>query len=184
MTLRVETMTDTLGERLSALMDGELSEAEAEPVLEALRQDNELQSRWERYQLIGDALRNHLPDYMSADLASQVSEALANEPALLVPQARRRALPLVLRPVAGLAVAASVAMVAILGLQLLRDNEASPVLGPVADAGRTTQPNLERPSVQTQLDRRYLVNHYEHAPTNGMKGMLPYATVVGYDTGR
>lgn len=77
-------------EPLSALADGELSDAEVAALCGAWRQDDALRRRWHAYQLIGDVLR-------SDDLASEPSRdaaflarfraRLASEPVVLAPAA-------------------------------------------------------------------------------------------------
>ncbi len=180
-------MTDKLGEQLSALVDGEFPEKKTAALLETLESDKELQRRWERYQLIGDAIRHNLPAYVGPDLASRVSEALHDEPPLLTPRPGVREISSALRPAAGFAIAASVATLAVFGLRSLTEGDGSPVTGLNQQASAVeasgTHWNLGQPAVESKLNR-YLVNHYEYAPTNGMKGMLPYVTVVGHDDRR
>ncbi|MFZ0790332.1 MAG: hypothetical protein WAM94_12015, partial [Chromatiaceae bacterium] len=42
---------------------------------------------------------------------------------------------------------------------------------------------LNTPDLQSKLDL-FLVNHQEAAPATGVKGMLPYATLIGYEAAR
>ena len=42
---------------------------------------------------------------------------------------------------------------------------------------------LADPGLESKLDR-FLVNHQASSPANGIKGIFPYATVVGYEAGR
>jgi sigma-E factor negative regulatory protein RseA len=52
------------------------------------------------------------------------------------------------------------------------------------EAGRPSQRwHVDQPGVANKLDR-LLVNHQEYAPATGINGMMPYATLVSYDTGR
>ena len=109
-------MNIPLEERISALFDDEVGAFEARRLTDELLGDPELQRRWGRYQLIGDALRNELPAQVSCDFAERVHVAIAREPALqAAPTGRVR--PRWLKPLAGLAVAASVAGLAILTLR-------------------------------------------------------------------
>jgi hypothetical protein len=39
------------------------------------------------------------------------------------------------------------------------------------------------PKLEPKLDR-FLINHQASSPVSGIKGLLPYATVVGYESGR
>ena len=107
-------------ERISALVD---SEAESASWLKAVVQDSEQQQVWNRYHLIGDAMRNELPKQLDTDLASRIAAALADEPTVLAPVAKattsrwQPAVVRVLRGAGQFAMAASVAAVTILGVQ-------------------------------------------------------------------
>ena len=80
-------------EPLSALVDGELPDAEVAPLCAAWRNDAELRRRWHAYQLIGDVLRS---DDLAGDPAhdaafvAQLRSRLAAEPVVLAPQALPR----------------------------------------------------------------------------------------------
>jgi sigma-E factor negative regulatory protein RseA len=96
---------------LSALADGECSDVESSSVLSAAK-DEQARSVWARYHLIGSAMRNELPRFIDSSFADRLQQVIANEPTVLAPRERRA--PSWLRPVAGMAIAASVAAVAVL----------------------------------------------------------------------
>jgi sigma-E factor negative regulatory protein RseA len=103
-------------------MDGECSEAERLATERALAEE-EVQCHWWRYHLIGEIMRGEVPRYTDPAFALRVSRALATEPTVLRPG---RSSPKWARPVAGAAIAASVAMVAVLGVRNLDVNTAAP----------------------------------------------------------
>ncbi len=70
-------------EQISALMDGDLSDAE---VLNELEMDSDLQDTWGRYHLIGDAMRGDLPVNLQLDLSDRIMAALEDEPTILAPK--------------------------------------------------------------------------------------------------
>ncbi|HHQ4613736.1 sigma-E factor negative regulatory protein [Aeromonas veronii] len=70
-------------EQISALMDGDLSDAE---VLNELEMDSDLQDTWGRYHLIGDAMRGDLPVNLQLDLSDSIMAALEDEPTILAPK--------------------------------------------------------------------------------------------------
>jgi sigma-E factor negative regulatory protein RseA len=74
-------------ERVSALMDGELEESEAEVELSRAKGDPAMREAWDTYHLIGDALRGQAA--LSADVLAKVSSALEQEPTVLAPRSRR-----------------------------------------------------------------------------------------------
>jgi len=105
----VKAMTDRLKEQLSAFLDGELPEAETTLLLKRLDRDDELKATLSRYSLIGAVMRADVDTPASRHVAARVRAAIAREP---VPGSRPSSRWL--RPAAGLAVAAGVAMAAVL----------------------------------------------------------------------
>ncbi len=76
-------------EPLSALADGQLTEAELERVLEVCAHDEHLHARWRDYHLIGEALRGR-KDLLAAsspeaDFLARLRPALQRSPTLAVP---------------------------------------------------------------------------------------------------
>lgn len=126
-------------EHLSSLIDGELDAAEASAVLDALCRDAELQRRWSDLQLVGDALRSTEVAACHVDgFCARVRQALADEPTVLAPRARRS--PMRRYAIPGFAVAASMAAIAFVAVPLLRSpapdmtaqkQPAAPVSAPV-----------------------------------------------------
>lgn len=130
-------------ERISVLMDGELAEASW---LRSAIQDAEQQETWSRYHLIGDVLRNELPDTLNWDLADKIAMRLEEEPTILAPRPslwRERVRPAaanLLRHGGQFAIAASVAAMSIIGVRYyqhnqLMSNSPSPVLNTVPIGG-------------------------------------------------
>jgi sigma-E factor negative regulatory protein RseA len=175
-------MKQNLHEQLSALVDDELAPAEHALLIRRLARDAALQQRLARYQLVSDGLQNHLPGHVDAGFHRRVRAALQDEP---VPQSGAGRLASLFRPLAGAAVAASVAVVAVLSLQSIREDDpagvpavaATPSAGDYIRAARDPQPAPGNGMAQG-LDG-YLVNHYEYAVNRGMQGMLPYVRLVG-----
>ena len=106
-------MNNSNKEQLSALMDDEFDGLEKNQVEQILK-DPEALETWSRYHLISDSLRGNLPEHLDRELAEKVSGAVAKEPAIVAPARLPRTLA---KPVAGFAIAASVAALAILGVQ-------------------------------------------------------------------
>jgi sigma-E factor negative regulatory protein RseA len=178
-------MNDKLHEQLSALVDDELTESERTLLVKRIAVDDDLHQRLSRYQLISDALQNHLPDRVDPGFSARVRTVLRTEPAATSVTPGRRLAALV-RPAAGLALAASVAVVAVLSLQSVRQQSpATPVVAKAPDAadyiraGEAGHP-ADRSRVEKKLDI-YLVNHNEYAVNRGMRGMLPYVRLVGHE---
>jgi hypothetical protein len=176
-------MKDKLHEQLSALVDDELAEHEQALLLKQLAVDTGLQVRLSRYQLVSDALHNHLPQRIDPAFHTRVQAALGDAPPLRAGGTVVRSL---LKPATGVAIAASVAVVAVLSLQSIRTEEpdAAPLLASAPEAGGGTYLRADIPPPPAPLARGldvYLVNHNEYAVNRGMQGMLPYVRLVGQD---
>lgn len=185
-------------QQLSALIDGELGAASLPSLMDALARDPELAARWERYHLISTALHGEAISRELRGVAPAVAARLASEPTILVPAAlRRRTFRVQIAPMAGAALAATAAFLAVFAVPTFVHvggpaNESS--VPAVAVAEPPAQPefmlsdsgsrwHISQPDVEDKLDR-LLVTHQEYAPASGMKGLLPYATFVGYEAGR
>ena len=178
------TMKDKLHEQLSALVDDELAEHEQALLLKQLAADTELQAQLSRYQLASDALHNHLPQRIDPAFHTRIQAALGDAPPQRSGSSAIRAL---LKPATGVAVAASVAVVAVLSMQSIRDvnPDGAPLLASAPDAGGGTYLRADiPPPASAPLARGldvYLVNHNEYAVNRGMQGMLSYVRLVGQD---
>jgi negative regulator of sigma E activity len=173
-------MNESLNEQISALVDDELAGAEQALLIRRLAAEPALRERLSRYQLISDALQDHLPRHIDSGFQERVHAALRQEPAV---HASPSGLATLLKPAAGLAVAASVAVVAVLSLQSLRQEtpEATSVVATapaheeyIRAAGESAP---EQPRTAAQNLDIYLVNHNEFTVS---RGMLPYMRLVGH----
>jgi sigma-E factor negative regulatory protein RseA len=183
-------MSDEIREQLSALVDDELNELERPLLLGRLQRDAGLRERFGRYQLIGEVLRG-AGRTATLSVAGRVRDALEREqPGPLVP-ARRAGYPW--KPLAGVGVAASVALVAVLAVTTLRDSAVDnpPPLASGEAASRVAQADRQREQqwqrIEPRIDARlsgYLVNHSEYAASRGMQGVMPHVRIVGFDHDR
>lgn len=110
-------MSDPIREQVSAFLDGELPDSEAELLLKRLTRDPELRQSFGRYALIGEAIRGQASPALSAGFAQRLNRAIDGEPAVAVAPPGRTRGSRWWRPFAGAAVAAGVAAVAVVALQ-------------------------------------------------------------------
>lgn len=180
-------MAEKTGEQLSALMDCECDASELELAIRRLIKDQDLKKRWRRYHLIGDALKNNLPEVMDAEFAERIRIAIdANLPLQTSPRASR--LSSWYKPLTGFALAASVASIAVFGLRATwsENNGASPGQL-ITTASSRPVVNIDNGAFNEEARSRlnsYLVNHSEYASLNSVRGVLPYVHMVGYQTNR
>ena len=184
-------MNDKVNEQISAWVDGELPERELELLLARMESDPALAARWEKYHLIQDALRNRLPARVDPGFAGRVQAAIAGD-ASTPSGVPVRGLPRWLKPVAGTAIAASVAAAMVLVMQPRGQTDSAPVVvaqapvaAPAGDQYRRvagTRWDVERPRVGDHLNQ-YLVNHNEFAARHGLPAVSAHVRVVSYDPG-
>ena len=133
-------MTNSSDERISALIDGELDEQARQDMVNELIKKDEARATWARYHLISDTLRQSLPGGMDMQFSSRVMAALQDEPTVLAPRTPQ-GLQFGKR-LAGLAVAASVAAVAVMGVQLMVQEDGQGPAGQIAQTPTTLSPNV------------------------------------------
>jgi sigma-E factor negative regulatory protein RseA len=109
-------MSEQIREQVSAFLDGELPNSETELLLKRLTRDPELRESFGRYALIGEAVRGASRAYLTKGFAGRINLAIDGEATASVPGTHGRA-PRWWRPLAGVAVAAGVAAVAVVALQ-------------------------------------------------------------------
>lgn len=170
-------MNDALKMQISAFVDGELPGNEAELLTRRLCQDEELRREAERYFAIGGLMRGErrlpgietLRERISAALEEQTQEPAAADTGNRL-----------LRPAAGVAIAASVALLAIIGLrQVNHPGGAETLIADTAgvaidDGAGYTEPAArdvmsDRPS---EMLMQYYLSHGETSSELGANGIL------------
>jgi sigma-E factor negative regulatory protein RseA len=177
-------MSESVKEQLSVYLDGEIADAELELLAKRVARDAELGGALSRYALIGESLRGD-PAAASRDFAANVMAALEQEPGIDSRPTISATLLRRLRPVAGFAVAAGVAAVAVLTVQqggmapaLVADNQVettTPVTLSVDDEPSYTVPmTTGQPSAFVPAARltNYVVAHSEYSSPLGRRTVL------------
>ena len=183
-------------EKISAWLDDAVELDEVDSIQAA--QSTETYSTATRYNMIGDAIRGQIADASMIDISASVREAISREPEL-APRARpaRTAkhaekaytgLGSWLKPVGGLAVAATVAMVMVVTLTDQQTESGNAVVANVGQqpvqalpvnnvTPRYASPGYAMPAVNLNS---YVTQHSEYAAQDTMQGMMPYARAVSY----
>ena len=166
-------MNDAIREQLSAFVDGELPENEAELLLRRMSQDAELRQDVAEYLAIGRLIRSE-PGLAGADrLHERIAAAIDEKPADAGDNAGAMQVSRAIRPLAGIAVAATVALVAIFALQQTTgvDELASEMPVPLA-SDITPGPVVPSIDAQEERQRQYFRNHAESSSQLGANGMI------------
>jgi len=166
-------MNDAIREQLSAFVDGELPENEAELLLRRMSQDAELRQDVAEYLAIGRLIRSE-PGLAGADrLHERIAAAIDEKPAGAADNAGAIPASRAIRPLAGIAVAATVALVAIFALQQTTgiDELSSETPVPLA-SDNTPGPVVPSIDAQEERQRQYFRNHAESSSQLGANGMI------------
>ena len=183
-------MSEQIYSQVSAFVDDELVEAESELLIRRLCRDSDVSAKLERYGLIGEAMRGSAAGF-DAGLANRISAALADDDTQDKSRSRKPASGTsFLKPLAGIAVAASVAAAALLVVAPQLENGTIDPEAPVAALAdiAVSEPAAAYvvPAAKAQMPadtvlqlNRYLVQHSEYASRIQPSSVFSYR-VVGY----
>jgi sigma-E factor negative regulatory protein RseA len=177
-------------EHLSSLMDGEFSKEAGLFLTRRLSSDKAMCETWERYHLIRDCIRQPGSKQVVIGLSAKLNASLSAEEQLPV---RTRTNYRWLKPVSGLAIAASVAMMAIVvtapqtGEVTGTDGTAltTPAIQPFVSPNTlplvpVSQAASFAPEQQASSNRlnAYLLRHNQMARTAGRQGFVSFVPIV------
>ncbi|MCP3689028.1 MAG: sigma-E factor negative regulatory protein [Gammaproteobacteria bacterium] len=202
--------------KLSVILDEYSDDEAGNAVLDEVIGDINLQYQMHRYQIIGDVMRHELPDHIDPGLCRQVmaevekidsSDKLSANASVFFRGSGFFSSWPTLRPFAGMAVAASVALISVsiwqtalvspeqgtgidavissVQQQKIKTLASQPVLGNTftvstgLDRGMRWTVIQDVPNLQQKLNA-YLVNHTEYSVP--VQGLIPHVRVAGYDS--
>ena len=155
---------------ISALMDGELFEDEADVLYDQIKRSPDAHDDWAIYHMIGDVLRQ--PESIHRDIGARVHERLLNEATVLAP--RSHALKQKARVFALSAAASLLAVSVVAWMSLQISPETAPQLA-------MQQSNIRPVNLQIQpKSSDYLMAHQEFSPSNDINGGASYIRTVTY----
>ena len=189
-------------EHISSLMDGELSRETGLFLTRRLSADEELVGTWERYHLIRDCIRQpgiRMPMVnLSQRMRIALSEDTAGQDTAGQEAAGQASQPLTSRswfkPVAGFAIAATVALMAIVAIepgqvQQGSDIASTPAVQPFSSPNvLPTSPNSQAASYSPQSQQRnarlnsYLVRHNQLVGSVSSQGFLSFVPIISNAT--
>lgn len=164
-------------DKISALMDGELDEAQAREQLARLNRDQELTEHWRTFHVIGDTLRGERA-LLSTDFNHRLAARLGQEPTVLAPRNTpgRRLVTY------ALSAAASLSAVALVGWMAF-NNPLAPrteIAKDPAPAAPAVAVAPEQPASIPSDGRmnEYLLAHQGFSPSTSIQGVAPYIRSV------
>jgi sigma-E factor negative regulatory protein RseA len=194
-------MNEKLRESVSALVDGEADDLELRRLLAGAEEMAGVRAAWRDYHLQRDSLNGVDMTFAHIDISQRVQAALADEAIAAAPVGARW-----WRPLASVAVAASVATVVVIGARSfspVSDNSAAlaqvsassavnrvfpaqsgPAVGNVAVSAQLNTPLYPAQTVALDPDQlaqqrlqMYLLRHTERAALNNGQGVISFAKV-------
>jgi negative regulator of sigma E activity len=169
-------------ESLSALLDGECSDAELDQVLAELERDPALRRQFSRQCLARDARMGTRIRSADADFSSRVLAALQDEPAVVVPFGTRvRRLPW--RTAVSLAAAAALGAVAVLVVapqSQVAPVQVAPVAAPAAIGEAQEKQFADLDDEHARQLRNYVIAYSQSRGQQGVGSTLGYARYAAY----
>jgi negative regulator of sigma E activity len=188
----IDSNSDEPRQNLSSFMDGEVEKSAGSFLVRRLASDSSLRATWDRYHMIRDCLQQHDTQLVHTDLCSRVNLAIELEDQQQPVVSRHLAW---IKPIAGIAIAASVALVAVFtvgpGQQdgapgiapapVMAAQSAAPFVSPnIGDIVPPAQPvNLS--GNQTSADdkaKAYLLRHYQLTGDGSGQGFVALVPIV------
>jgi sigma-E factor negative regulatory protein RseA len=156
-------------QNISALMDGELFDDEADALLDKIKRNPDVQAEWDLYHLVGDALRQ--PDHLHADISLSLRERLRAEPTVVAPRSRIK------QNVKWFALSAAAS---VMGMALVAWMSVQIGSGPVPQVAMQQTQSALRPAsfpVKPAMND-YLMAHQEFSPSTEVQGAASYIRTV------
>ena len=188
-------------EKISAYIDDALNAEEIESLIrmnESVEQSDEHFSVAARYHMVGDALRGELSDASMVDVSAQIRLALRNESfdaveSMQATKQIKNSFNLVTwldnffgsmaRPLAGMAVAASVAVLMVVTVVQMESLERGQQLAASPATLPSAIPDIPVVNQKQQMAEfdAYLTEHAEFAAQDTLQGRIPYVRAVSYE---
>jgi len=167
-------MNDAIKMQISAFVDGELPDNEAEMLLRRMSQDRELRQQAAEYLCMGRAMRGERSIAGMGQLRDRISAILDDKTLQDEFDTADTVRPGFMRPLVGVAIAATVALVALLGLQQISavpDADTLSADGTVA--GAVVDDAYTEPEQGDDQLRDYYLRHTETASYFGIDSINP-----------
>ena len=186
-------------EKISAFLDTDMHRDELMSFSLSAESDDAKVAQ--RYQMVGDALRGEMSESSFVDVSSAVREALADEniadqmttehqTTAKQPSQKTGLFDLSgwFRPVAGMAVAASVALVMVVSVTQQDSTGVAPVATTIETQPAVQLAADDKAKLQNTADTKdtdldpYINQHLEFATQDALQGRLPYVRAVSFES--
>lgn len=185
-------MREKGNDELSALMDGEATELEMHRVLRSIEEDPAQAAKWQRYHLASAILKKEIrpgsgEQMLKLDLASRISAAIAEEPVLshpadIAPTTKTSTAnsPTWWKPLANVAIAASVATAVVIGWQQTQPGVAASSAPLAANTNQNAPVMVATPVVNNAMTAQNVmpVQYGNAVPASPSYGVMPRSVAV------
>jgi sigma-E factor negative regulatory protein RseA len=186
---------EEVNQKISRLIDGELSYDETLDLLKKIQAQEALKTKMCRFQAISQALKTDEFYQVKADFSRKIFQEIQREPACLLPLLKRQSpyQPQTKQPkrIKMLAIAASTIAVAVLVGQSFRNDPSANHYQTITAMSVPPQqllPSFSEPEKLKKNNRQplnaqfneYLQAHNSSVYTNGLANFQPYGTVTSY----
>ena len=165
-------MPEQINEKISLLIDDELDSEQALSLLKKIQDDEELEAGLQRYQLIGQVLKNETCYLLDSDFADKIHGKIRDEPIFFIP-AKKAGIDW---RKTGFAMAASIVLAVVWLVNRIDKQEHSYSQQEFAMA----VPQPIQPDAMNARFNDYLQAHDNSVYINNDTRVQPYARVVGY----
>ena len=152
-------MNDAIKTQISAFVDGELPANEAELLLRRMSQDKELRQQAAEYLALGRAMRGERTLAGMGALRDRIAAAIDDDSLQQDAPVAEQEGPRFLRPLAGVAIAATVALAAILGLQQVAVQSSDEDATTADTVAEVVSPGYTVPAPAEDKLREYYLRH-------------------------
>jgi negative regulator of sigma E activity len=169
-------MNDQIRMQISAFVDGELPDAEADLLLRRMGQDAELRKKAAEYLEVGRTMRGEASVRGIERLQERVAASINDKPLVEEDAPAEDSAGRSMRPLIGVAIAASVALIAIYGLQVTpgvdtTNGVANGVANDAAVADVAGDPGYTVPQPVDEQLKQYYLSHGASSSELGANGM-------------
>ena len=178
-------------EQISRLVDSDLDVGQRDELLSQVISSDRSVQQWQNYHLIGSVIRGDVKQ-SGTDLRDRISKALEEEPTKLAPVARKKTSEAgdrasVWRSAGMLAVAASVALVAVISINPSENLQGTQIAAVTSESTQTVTQVSTQASTDSEAEQRTLLQqelgamlaeHGEFSTSSGLNGLIAYAKLV------
>jgi len=176
-------MNTEINQKISQLLDSELHPAEEESLLRKISQQAELKNKLNRYQAVSQALKTQEFVMAKDGFLEKINEEIQQEPSFFLPQQKIHKKPVHLWQKTSIAIAASVAIIAVIITQKIdlsntdiqQKNEMAQLI-PSTEVEVQTASNSQ--IVKHERFKAYLRAHSDDLYIHGSVNYQPYARIA------